>query len=243
MTFFAYQDSESFYGEPEPAPGEHVQFVPEKLFAHRQRGTEHPLERRLHRDEGLVVHEVATDVLAWPSSLWRVDDLEKPIRLRPGNRWMRCRAFTVVEQAPAWLIAGPHGDAVEWVITQARMLTDAQVDALASLPDEGESSLTRALWAGWTRKHRGSGSPVGCGLTTLNEAVTEAAHQRGPRLFGRDEQDEVEVLSDPAWLRASHAAHAAALGLGAPELLTPQENAVLTRRWITVFGIPDLPER
>jgi hypothetical protein len=242
VSFFAYDRSERFYGEPRPAPGARVHFVPEKLFAARERGTGHPVDRQSHSGDGLVVHEVATDVLVWPSSLWRVDDLERPMRLPPGNRRVRCRAFTVVEQVPAWLVAGPHGDAVEWVITQARKLTGAQVDALASLPGEGEEPLQRALWARWSLNHR-SGSPVGCGLLVLHEAATEAARRMGPRLFGWDEEDEVEVLSDPAWLRASHAASAAALALGAPELLAPEENAVLTRRWTTVFGPPGLPER
>jgi hypothetical protein len=243
VSFFAHDESKGFYGEPEPAPGARVHFVPEKLFAAREHATGRPKGRRLVGDEGLVVHEVATDVLVWPSSLWRVDDLERPVRLQSGSRWVRCRAFTVVEQVPGWLVAGPHGDAVEWVISQARMLTSAHVDALASLPDEGEDPLKRALWARWSRNHGRSGSPVGCGLLTLHKAETEAAHRAGPHLFGWDEEDGVERLSDPAWLRASHAASAAAPALGAPELLAPAENAVLTRRWATVFGLPDLPER
>ncbi|WP_329303795.1 hypothetical protein OG410_40845 [Streptomyces sp. NBC_00659] len=65
----------------------------------------------------------------------------------------------------------------------------------------------------------------------------------GPQLFGRDEGDGVEVLSDPAWLRAFDAAYAAALALGAPELLTPEENAVLAHRWTIVLGPPDVPEQ
>ncbi|MER5599704.1 hypothetical protein [Streptomyces sp. NPDC002265] len=73
--------------------------------------------------------------------------------------------------------------------------------------------------------------------------ITEVARRVGPQLFGPDDEEEVEVLTDPAWLRAFGAAYAAALALGAPELLTPQENAVLARRWTTVFGSPVLPGR
>jgi hypothetical protein len=58
-----------------------------------------------------------------------------------------------------------------------------------------------------------------------------------------DERDEVEVLRDPGWLQAHGAAYGAALALGAPELLSAEQNAVLTRRWMSVFGSPDLPRR
>jgi hypothetical protein len=192
------------------------------------------VDRQLTGNEGLVVHEAAIDLLSWPSSLWRVDDLERPVRLLPGNKWMRVQAFSVLEQAPAWLVAGPHGDAVEWVITAARALTTDQVDALAALPDDDEERLTRTLWDRWMRDHR-SGSPVGCGLSTLHQAVKEAAHRVDPQLFGWDESDEVEVLCDPAWVRAWRAADGAALALGAPDLLAPEQNAVLARRWTTMF--------
>ncbi|WP_328664550.1 hypothetical protein [Streptomyces sp. NBC_00328] len=242
MSFFALYDAEHFYGGPEPVPGARVSFVPDKLFAARERRPVRPADRQPVGDEGLLVNEIAADVLQWPSSLWRVTDLE-PMRPIPSPRWMHCRAFTVVEQVPAWLVAGPHGDAVEWVIARTRTLTGAQADALAALSDEGEEPLTRTLWSRWSRGHH-TLSPVGCALTTLYKVVNEAAHRVGPQLFGPDEEyHEVEVLSDPAWLRAFRAAYAAALALGAPELLSPGENAVLARRWTTVFGSPDLPQR
>ncbi|MFF8534972.1 hypothetical protein ACF07B_24060 [Streptomyces sp. NPDC015532] len=242
MSFFALYDAEHFYGEPEPVPGTRVSFVPDKLIAARERRTVRPADRQPVGDEGLMVNEIAADVALWPSSLWRVADLEL---MRPlmSYRWLLCRAFTVVEQVPTWLVAGPHGDAAEWVIARTRTLTAAQADALAALPDEGEEPLTQALWARWRQNRHHTGSPVGCALTTLNRVVAEAAHDVGPHLFGPDEEDGVEVLKDPAWLRASRAAYAAALALGAPDLLTPQENAALAGRWTTVFGSPDLPRR
>ncbi|MFE2582849.1 hypothetical protein [Streptomyces sp. NPDC059378] len=241
MSFFAFDDVEHFYGEPEPVPGARVSFAPDKLIAARERPAGRQVDRQPAGDEGLLVNEIATDVVQWPSSLWRVADLElmRPI---PAARWLRCRAFTVMEQVPAWLVAGPHGDVVEWVITQTRTLTGAQADALAALSDDGEEALKRTLWARWLRDHH-TGSPVGCALTTLNRVITEAARRVGPQLFGPDDEEEVDVLTDPAWLRAFGAAYTAALALGAPELLTPQENAVLARRWTTVFGSPVLPGR
>jgi hypothetical protein len=242
VAFFAFDGAGGYFGTPDLAPGVRVQFDPDKLFAARERSTGRSADRHVAGDEGLVVHEIAAGVLVWPSSLWRVDELERPVRLRPGNRWVRCLAFTVLEQVPAWLVAGPHGDAVEWVITQARELTSSQVGSLAALSEDGEEQLTGRLWDRWLRDHRG-GSPVACGLSTLYQAVEEAARRVGPELFGWDERDEVEVLRDPGWLRAHRAAYGAALALGAPELLPAEKNAVLARRWMSVFGSPDLSRR
>jgi hypothetical protein len=224
VAFFAFDGAETYYGTPALGPGVRVRFDPGKLVAAaRERDYGRPVDRPVAGDAGLVVHEVATDVIRWPSSLWRVDKLDRPVRLRPGTTWVRCQAFDVLEQVPEWLVAGPHGDAVEWVITRARVLTGDQVDALATLRDDGEEQLTRTLWDLWMRAHR-EGSPVGCGLLELHRAVDEAARRVGPRLFGWDEEDGVEVLRDPGWQRARSAAHGAALALGAPQLLSAEHT-------------------
>lgn len=242
MAFFAFDEPDRFYGEPDLAPGARVRFVPDKFFTARERTVGGPVDRQLRGDEGLLVHHVATDILVWPSSLWRVDDLARTVRPPVGGAWARCLAFTVVEEVPAWLVAGPHGYALEWVVAAARTLTPDQVDALGRLSDNREKALTKRLWARWSQGHARNGSPVGWTLMTVDTAVTEAARRVGPELFGPDEDDDTEVLSDPAWLRASSAAYSAALALGAPDLLTPEENRVLARRWTTVFGTPFQPE-
>jgi len=97
--------------------------------------------------------------------------------------------------------------------------------------------LTRTLWQHWDAGHR-SGSPVGCGLTTLYLAVEAAARRTDSRLFVWDEDDGLEVLADPAWRRASTAAVCAALTFGAPDILTADQNAELSRPWVSVFGSP-----
>ena len=241
VNYFALPvEDQRFFGSPSPAPGTRVSFEPDKLFAARERrGSK--LERKLSADDGLVVNEDARGVILWPASLWRVDHLERPVRLEPGNRWVRVLAFTAIEQVPTWLVAGPHGDAVEWVINLARALTAEQVDALAAMPEDPEEPLRAALWKCWAQTRRVSGSPVGCSLSTLYDAIQEAARAVSPSLFSWSEEDGGEVLTDPAWQKAGRAASAAALGLGAPELLFAEQATALTHRWSSVFDLPDRP--
>lgn len=229
---------EEFIGVPLPAVGVRVRFDVEKLFAARERRLGHPVERVLAGDEGLVVYEDPMEVLQLPDRLWRVDDLTGEVRVLPASRWLRCQSLRVGEELPAWLVMGPRGGLVARVIDQACHLTDEQVRTIAAMDPADEQRLYRAVWERWLAHHR-SGSPVGCGLSALHDAVTRAARRTSPDLFGRDEQDEVEIVTDPAWQQAGHAAGAAALGQGAPGLLSAGENRRLMRRWTAVFGAPE----
>jgi hypothetical protein len=239
VAFFAFED-ERYFGAPGLAPGACVRFDPELLFAAIEREGGRPvIDRRVPGDAGLVVHEAATDVPRWPTGLWLVGDLERPVRVR-GGRGLRCRAFTVLDEVPAWLVAGPRGYAVEWVIDRAQELTADQVATLAALPSDDEEPLTRALWDRWLQD-RGGGSPIGCGLVTLLYAIKEAACRVERERSGWDLGEDAEVLADPAWQSAGRAAYGAALALGAPGLLPPGQDAVLAHRWTSVFGIPRRP--
>jgi hypothetical protein len=123
--FFAVAGIGPYMGDPDPAPGVRVRFDQGKLLAARERlryGA-----GQVAADDGLLVRRSAIDVLVWPDQLWRVGDLEDPVLVAPSAEWVRCRAFTVVAAEPAWLVAGPHGAAVERVITLARSLSPAQV--------------------------------------------------------------------------------------------------------------------
>jgi hypothetical protein len=123
------------------------------------------------------------------------------IRLRPENPRLRCASLTVLEEVPSWLVMGPHGELVAQVIVQARELTDEQARAIAAM-DSVDERLVRAMWDRWLPGHR-SGSSVGCGLSALHAAVTEAAHRTGSHLFGWDEMGGVEVLADDSWQQAA----------------------------------------
>lgn len=234
-------EDRSFFGSPRPARGARVVFEPDKLLAAREQSGRRAWP--VSDEDGLVVDEDVRGVLLWPASLWRVEDLERPVRLAPATRWVRVLAFTVVEQVPTWRVAGRHGYAVAWVIDLARALTAEQVEALAALPEEQEEQeepLRAALWQRW-RQARRSGSPLGCGLTVLHTAVHDAARDVSASLFSPVREDGRGTLTDPAWQSAGRAAEAAALGLGAPELLPAGQAAALARRWTSVFGTPTPP--
>ncbi len=224
-----------FLGVPFPSAGVRVVFDIERLFAARDRLTGSEADRTITGDEGLVVYEDPMAVLTLPNRLWRVDDVRGEVRLPPGNRWVRCQALTVREELPTWLVMGSHGDAVAHLISQTRNLTDRQAREIAALDPAEEKRRVDLVWDLWLSTGR-SGSPVGCGLHEVSGAVVQSARRVGRQLFGWDDQDGIEVLIDPAWLQASHAANAAALALGAPDILGDEESRWMARRWTTVVG-------
>jgi hypothetical protein len=219
--------------------GVRVTFDPERLFAARERRLGRPVAREVTGTDGLVVDEALRGVLKWPCRLWRVDDLQGAVRLLPSNMWLRCKALTVLEELPAWLVMGAHGDAVVGVLEQARNLSSDQVRAIAELPDAEEQRLSSAVWDRWLLA-RDSGFPIGRGSDVVASAVEEAARRTDQGLFGWDEVDEVEVLANPSWRQARRAAVAAALAVGAPETLGEHDTERLGWRWMTVAGRPDV---
>jgi hypothetical protein len=233
-------EEREFLGVPFPAVGARVRFDIARLFAARERLSGAPVDRTVVGDEGLVVYEDPMAVLTLPDRLWRVGDIDGEVRVVPRRYgWMRCKSLTVREELPNWLVMGPHGDLVAQVIDQARDLTDEQTRTIAAMDAADEASLYRALWDRWLLNHE-SGSPVGCGLSAVHDAVGEAARRTGPHLFCWDVEDEVEVINDTAWQQAGHAALAAAIARGAPQILSNQENHRLALRWTTVIGAAHL---
>jgi hypothetical protein len=219
---------------PYPSAGARVVFDIERFAAE---DANRPLEGAAANEVGLVVYRDPMGAGEWPCRLWRVGDLADAVPVTPMNKWLRCTAFTVYEELPGWLVMGPRGDAVVAVIAQIRSLTSENVNAIAALDGHDEQRLYKAAWESWLEIHE-SGSPVGSGLSAVTRAIADSARRTGEDVFAWDENDEVEVLADPAWLQARQAALAAAISLAAPQLLSSRDNELLARRWTTVLGPP-----
>lgn len=224
-------------GSPVPAVGHRVVFAFEKLVAARIRRGSISASNAEEPADGLTVVEDPREVLQWPCRLWRVTDLEGVARPYPDTAWLRCKAFTVEEELPSWMVFGPHGAAVVSVIEQAEQLSTDQVTSLARLDGGKEAQVYAQVWSRHAA-NRQSGRLLGSrGLSPVFDAVERAARHHGPsNAFAWDPVDEVEVLADPAWVEASHAALAAGMGLGAPEACSRQERTILLTRWLTVHG-------
>jgi hypothetical protein len=228
------------FGAPPPEVGVRTVFDPARLAAYGS-GSQLPLVHRARGPQGLVVFATPLDAQTWPCRLWRVGDLREPVRPWRNSWYLRCASFVVGNEVPAWRVFGGHGRAVADVVDRARRLTPDEVSVLAAAAgeaEEAEQAALRAVMRRWrvrteSTPHRGRlSSPVGYGLTATRTAVEEAAARTGSHLFDWvDEAVDTPVLADPAWRSARHAAAAAALLCGAPELASTDEAAALRRRW------------
>jgi len=233
------------FGEPFPASGVRVVFDPAKLAAFGA-GGRLPPPHLVRGEQGLAVFETPMDAQRWPCRLWRVDDVVEVFRpVGADPYFVRCGSFVVREELPGWLVLGRRGYLVARLVARARVLGPAEAAALAGLADEAERRVHSAVFDRWVERYRrgdhghGRLRPGGYSLSAALEAVDDAARRVGPQLFGWvDDAVDEPVLADRTWRRARRAALAAALALGAPDLLGEGEFEVLTYRWRTVVGLP-----
>ncbi|ANZ38464.1 hypothetical protein BBK82_22760 [Lentzea guizhouensis] len=123
----------------------------------------------------------------------------------------------MVDEVPSWWVLGPHGERVAEFVEQVRALTPRQVAVVAVA--EGEPV------------RRGAPADLGNCAVHVNAAFHEAADRAGDHLRTWDADLGSLVLSDPAWLRARQAVHAALRAVAAPEQCSAAEREVLARRW------------
>lgn len=229
-------DFRNFFGRPRPVEGARIRFAPDLMFEARERLMGRPVVRTLDGDEGLVVHEDATVVLAWPTRLWRVDHMEAPIRRFASNRWVSCQALTVIDEAPSWLVFGERGDRVAAVLAQAASMTDPQARALVSIAPADSHDV----FAEWTRQPETQSAltSIGSALLHLARAVDDSAHVISSSLFIYDDVDEVDVLGDPDWIRAQSLALATAafVGLSDTGSANPKWMSEHAEYWASVMG-------
>jgi hypothetical protein len=180
----------------------------------------------------VVVHYIdRMGVSRWPVRLWRVTDIEAaPPGSRVSDWYTRAISVRIVEELPAWLLFGDHGYEVTRVIDAAGRLEDEDVTVLAAARADAAGHVYAEAWRRWQAQAR-SGSPVGCALILVHQAVDRSARRSEPSLFRYDPVDGVDVLADRTWVAAKAACLEAALGLGAPHLVAPVEQALLTQAW------------
>ncbi len=243
---------DGFVYVPHDAPG------PMRSAAPGQRVTKPTLE-----PPWLVVdHALETVVVArWPGRLFRVTvvpprtDPERATMIRiaqellPSAGYSRALAVDVVEELPAAMLFGRHGDAVAAVLTFAALLTEDLAADLASRRDPDAARAYRAAWQRWqsgARREKAAvdpsgvlavqgperaGSPVNNGFLVLDDVVRTAAKRRGTDALVADDGD--LVLAEP-WSTAESALIEAAMALGAPDLVTEAEAEALTVAWRAV---------
>lgn len=176
--------------------------------------------------------------------------------LRAGAGYTRVLAVDVLAELPSWVLFGEHGQAVAGILERARRLAVADAGELAAgRHPEAAAAYSRA-WQRWLgRQPDGAlyrdddhsrllavvpppgprGSPVGHGFTLTWTCVTGSARRHaGPAAFTVGPEGEEELL-DP-WATAASALAEAAMALGAPDLASPADAAVLTRAWQVTAG-------
>jgi hypothetical protein len=225
------------FGSTCPAPGVRVAFDEARLTAYGPRKYL-PVVHRAPGPQGLVVFWTPLDVLTWPCRLWRVDDLADPVTVSTHPFYLRCTAFTVVDELPSWQVFGPHGDGVARLESEIGELTAEQVDVVAARDGAAEWETYLAVMHRWRKQvdsapHEGRmHSPIGNGLAVIRDAADLAAARTSSALFDWvEDASEYPVLADPRWRSVRQAAMTTALAVGAPNLLHDKEYESLTARW------------
>lgn len=210
-----------FAGSPYPQPGVRV----------RGTGGNPPWLVVDHYIDRMIVNR-------WPVRLWRVTDIEAaPPESQVSEWYTRAISVRIVEELPAWLLFGDHGDEVTSIIDAAGQLGHEDVTVLAAARPDAAGHIYAEAWRRWQPQAR-SGSPVGYALILVHHAVEQSARRSGLSVFRYDPVDGVDVLADRTWAAAEAACVEAALGLGAPHLVDPTEQALLTQAWRRWLAAP-----
>lgn len=195
----------------------------------------------------VVNHTIESTIVArWPGKLWRVVvlDAEGVEQASAHAHYTRAVAVRVVEEVPASLLFGAHGDAVIQVLSLASCLEPAAVEMLvAHRHPEADRAYSRSFYrwlgrvgrasdySGWDLSRTLSAgpfrSPLNDGLSLVYHAVEDRAKAvGGPRAFVKD--DEGEDTLGNVWGTAAAALLDAAMALGAPADADEDVGVLLT---------------
>ncbi|GIH05653.1 hypothetical protein Rhe02_37200 [Rhizocola hellebori] len=207
----------------------------------------HDVERVLFTDWPARLFRVGMLPAATPEEQANLDFAASKIRADAG--YTRVLAVEVLQELPASVLFGPHGERVAPIADVAATLTLAQAAALARVRHPGAAMARSRVWRRWLQSRPGrssdvdgdhshtlddDGSPIGRGMGLLFGLVWKAARARGgPDAFRPDPHpadDGDEILQQP-WYDASAALLDAAIAEGAPNLLQDNEADVLCQSW------------
>jgi hypothetical protein len=191
--------------------------------------------------------------VSWPGRLWRVRVIEAASRWeQPSARYTRAVSVLVEAEEDAARLFGDFGSHVVQLLDTAHRMDRAMAEALAAgLHPEAAAACDRA-WRRWldrlgvahglyedlsgTLKLGGpvNDSPIKGGLLVLYDTVFKRALAlAGDQATDRDEEDMWLV---PPWSDACTALTDAALALGAPDIVEPEDRAVLLAGWHRIAG-------
>lgn len=193
-------------------------------------------------------------IVRWPGRLFRVVVLDaegvEQVSVRPF--YTRAVAVEIYEEVSVSRLFGDHGEAVSSVIGFAAGLDLPTARRLAENHHPLANEACGRAWDEWLSRtyagtaDRGSGlgekkqlgrkrpgSPVNEGLSVIHRIVEDRAKALfGEAAFVTDEEGETFLV--PFWCSVASALSDAALGMGAPSIMTEEDALILTAAWRAV---------
>lgn len=196
-------------------------------------------------------------VARWPGRLFRVDILEKakeqPL---PSANYTRAIVVQVLEELPVRSLLGENSAPLVEILDRIITLTLDDALALSAALEPSSPEIYSLAWKNWLAKVDGSSvflddnhedtlqikvgsdvSPIGYALSLVSSMVLNRGRAVcGPAAITIDPEGEVELKAP--WSGASSALLHAAMAYGAPDLLAPQNAAVLKSPWQSLMRAP-----
>jgi hypothetical protein len=204
----------------------------------------------------VVDHSIRSVVVArWPGKLWEVEIVraasEQPVA---AAGYTRAVAVRIVRGHPPGILFGRHGEHVVRVLEAAASIDLDQAVELGTRSTAAARDAYSRAWRRWIAKvdpgsihldsdhtytlavhAAGTLSPIGGGFTVMYTVLMERAQAlAGDAAFVTGEDGE-QSFANP-WDGALQSFLHAAMALGAPELLSEADRAVLLEAWNHCFG-------
>lgn len=210
----------------------------------------------------VVDHDPSSVIVAkWPGRLWRVRIVEAATERDqrayggpplPQARYTRCISVSVEAQADGAILFGAQGAGVVRVLQEAAGLSHARAEALANNRHADAGAAQDRVWRSWLRQQailddthvdydgtllmggQKPGSPIHQGLSALHLTVLKRARAVGGEAATASDEEDTWLIHP--WDGANRVLGDAALALGAPELVSGEDRAILMHGWSSVIG-------